>query len=424
MPVDLRLPPSSAGQESESFSWDILRLILEGTSSIDLPSLSLHTREEASEFLLHYGYDLDDPHDEAETARVHVEAVSFLKRYLCQKWRVSDSASLEPDPDTAPLEIPAEIERPQDLRDLLVWASAEPGSSPRQLWACAVLRVMHTISHVNNALHSDFYGEIKRQILDRYKHHVDRRPDGSLWLGRGSQAVPLSAIYYKEEKSRDSMILKLLFKPDNVAQNIYDRIGVKIVVPTLLEAVQALQYLRTNNLIIFAHITPGRSRNTLLDLARFRRLYEEVAQEVGGADGGALNRALRERLSHLGDGPSAEPDNPFSSPHYRSIQFTSRQLIKVTNPTFRKARKLRAHLERYHLGPDLEALLDDLEGPEQAREIRFFFPYEVQILDEENHRLSLAGAASHAEYKLRQLQATRRRILGRLLYASPGGNGR
>lgn len=390
------------------FSWEILRFILEGSSPIDLPALALMNRDEASQFLLHYGYDLDDDEDREVAWRVHLEAVAFIKRYF----------SADPsDPKEPPLVVPGEVERPNDLRDLLVWASERDGSD-RQAWACAVLRLMHTISHVNHTMRTEFFPEIKRQILDRFKQHVYQDPDGKLFLGRGPLAVPLLGIYYKEEKSRDSLILKLLHKPHNVAEMIHDRLGVKMITPSRFEALRALRYMRQNNLILFVNVTPGRSRNTLVDLDHFRDLYEQITEGLTGLSEEKRDleflELLRQRSEELGDLDS-RIENPFTSPEYRSIQFTAQQLVKLDSPGFQRARRMRVQLEKYHLGPDLEGLLRELEGPQEERELRLFFPLEVQILDEENYRRSLDGAASHAEYKQRQLKAARVRVMARLL---------
>jgi len=51
-----------------------------------------------------------------------------------------------------------------------------------------------------------------------------------------------------------------------------------------------------------------------------------------------------------------------------------------------------------------------------GRELRFFFPYEVQIVDAESYRTTEAGGpADHASYKLRQLASVRRRVLADLI---------
>ncbi|MEW6279728.1 MAG: TIGR04552 family protein [Candidatus Eremiobacterota bacterium] len=379
------------------FAWEILRVFIEGDSPIDLPALALTDRREARDFMVQYGYDLDDEEDRDEAHRVHLEAVAFIKRYFCSG-------------DHMLLSVPAEVERPQDLADLLVWASS-PERDHLQMWACATLRVMHTISHLNHTIRSEFYSEVKRQILDRFRHHVRRDPDGRLWLGQGldDMPVPLEAIYFKEDKSRDSLILKLLHKPNNVAQDVFDRIGVKLVVPSEMDALLTVKYMRRHNLIIFAHVTPGRSRNNLIDLAAFRRLFEQE-----GSPGQEPEDFVREH-------PEMPPVNPHSSPEYRSIRFTCRHMVKVLNPTYRMAQKFRSYLNRFHTGPELEALLEEMEGGAENRELRFLFPFEIQIIDSENYRRSLEGASSHEEYKARQLRAARRRIMGPLLRAARNG---
>ncbi len=389
------------------FSWNILRSILEGLSPIDLPALALMNREEANQFLLQYGYDMDDEEDREVAWRVHLEALAFTKRYLC----------VGPGDERETLVVPADIERPTDLRDLLVWASDRDGSE-RQAWACALLRVMHTISHVNNTLRSEFFPEIKRQILDRFKQHVHQDSEGRLTLGRGPLSVPLLDIFYKEEKSRDSLILKLLHKPHNVAEIIHDRLGVKMVTPTRMDALLALRYMRQNHLILFANVTPGRSRNTLVNLERFRALYESLTSGLADLTEERRDQQFRNQIHESTlemDELMSKLDNPFTSPDYRSIQFTAQQLVKVENPGYLRARRMRVQLEKYHLGPDLEGLLRELEGPQEERELRIFFPLEVQILDEENYRRTQEGPASHSDYKKRQVQAARHRVLGPLL---------
>ena len=49
------------------------------------------------------------------------------------------------------------------------------------------------------------------------------------------------------------------------------------------------------------------------------------------------------------------------------------------------------------------------------KEIRFFFPYEVQIVDIEAHKENSKGDASHQEYKKSQIQWVIKRVFKKLL---------
>jgi uncharacterized protein (TIGR04562 family) len=44
--------------------------------------------------------------------------------------------------------------------------------------------------------------------------------------------------------------------------------------------------------------------------------------------------------------------------------------------------------------------------------MRFFFPYEIQILDADSFEEARSGRASHDDYRERQREAVRRRVLG------------
>ena len=172
------------------------------------------------------------------------------------------------------------------------------------------------------------------------------------------------------------MILKLLHKRDNLPQSVFDRIGIRLVTPTKKEALAALQYIRRHNLAIFAHLNPARSRNTLIDGEH---------------------------------GPLLGAFNPHSSPDFRSIQFTCQHLVKVGNPMHVAAQKLRHKLDQTPC-PELQSALDVLHQHSHEAQIRFLFPYEVQILDEENDLKTHVGESSHANYRLRQIRAVRARV--------------
>lgn len=390
----------SWGRNRYDFSWETLRSFLDGVSPIDLDRLALQSRDEAYQFLVQYGYDLAIASEHHEAWTVFREAIEYLERVICPA----------PTSDDRAVGMPEDIQQIGDLTEILLLASH---GGPLQPWACALLRVMHTISHANHAVRSPFYQEIQRQILERYRQHVHQDAQGKLHLGTGLLAVPLEDIQLREEKSRDSLILKLLHKPDNVAQGVFDRIGVKLVTPTKVDALLVLKYIRRNHLAIFANIMPGRSRNTLIDLERFRDVYESISRP--GSQGSFKNNwAALQKTSEPSNEDNAH-QNPHSSAAFRSIQFTCRQLIRVPNPQYSALQELRAALSERIPSDELAALLSKLSADNPEPVLRFFFPYEVQILDHENHLRTLEGEGSHANYRLRQLRTARRRVLGSLI---------
>ncbi len=351
---------------STPFSWQTLRAIVGGRSALDLPRLDLRSTAEADDFLLAYGFDTSHPAHRRELEIIRRDALAYIRQAL-----------LPPPSAVLP-----EVAQQEDLRQLLLWASRPP-ETERQRWSCALLRVMHARAHLHSHLQDRYGPELRRQILDRFRPHL-RRGGGRLSLGEGPDAVGLVHFEMKPEKHWVSTLTKLLHKPENVAAAVFDHIGVRFITEDPYEALRVVYYLRAHNVVMFANIKPTRSRNTLVDIealeGRMAQLSEQVrAGQIDAAERSArLRRACRELLP----GAAERGYNPASDGGWRSIQFTSRQLIRV---------------------------------PEGRGEARFFFPYEVQILDRSSWEAAASGEASHAVYKARQREAVRRRVLGALL---------
>ena len=395
--------------KDEFFSWEFFKSVLEGVSAIDLTTFPIASLEAAQDFLLQYGVDLNDPYDVKDAADVYGEAVEFLHRVLCPP-------PTEGDPG---LEMPFEMSQLENLPRLLLLASQ---AHPLQAWACALLRIMHTINHANHSIRSPYYSQIKEQVLGRYREHLRVDESGCHVLGRGEDAVPLKGVFFREEKSRESLVLKLLHKPDNVAESVFDRIGIKLVVASPLDALLVMRYFRRHHLAIFANISPGRSRNTLIDLEQFQ---QEWIDRHGDSRPQKTLEYLRGRTFPQGAnnanatgtvGPHGA-SNPHTSPGWRSIQFTCRQLIRLENPIHGAINKLSEKLTQRLGEASSQDLLKDLRAHSLEQSLRFFFPYEVQIMDEANYIRSETGDSSHANYRLRQLRSARKRILGRILRA-------
>ena len=88
------------------------------------------------------------------------------------------------------------------------------------------------------------------------------------------------------------------------------------------------------------------------------------------------------------------------------MQFTVRQQVRINNP-------LHPFKSEMPVPRGDEVAKARFEAAKPF--YRFFFPYEVQIVDIETHRNNRTGSSSHNTYKQRQLIAARQRVLGGLL---------
>jgi uncharacterized protein (TIGR04562 family) len=102
-------------------------------------------------------------------------------------------------------------------------------------------------------------------------------------------------------------------------------------------------------------------------------------------------------------------DNKHTLEEYRAIHFTGRQLIKYRNPFMASFNEVRKLAIKDKQNPISQALLN-LDTSAISRDVRFFYPFEVQITDNESHSKNSQGEASHAEYKKSQLKSAMKRI--------------
>lgn len=391
------------------FPWRILRSIVGGTSAIDVPSLQLQTFEEAELFLASYGFDWNIPHQHNEIDSMRREALSILEELL------------EDEPS---LHIPDSIRDNKDVRRLLLWASMEPGSEGtgiQQRWACSLLRLMHTLAHARTYFNNRFGQQIRHQILSRFEPHLHGTAGVDLRLGGGPGAIALANFEIKHTKPLRSVVMKLLHKAENVASDIFDRIGVRFVTHERFDILRTVHYLRSRSVIMFANVKPSRSRNTVLDLDWIRLEMDrlDAAIERGEIDPERRHELLRELARQCPQPALPHPvdttlQNPFSASSYRSVQFTCRQLIRVQDPQDLDNAQLLARAESRH-GPEDPIVQALRSRVADAQEITFFFPFEVQILDHDSFQATRSGRASHDEYKARQHEVVKRRVLGPLL---------
>ncbi len=363
------------------FPYELFNVVFSRKSFIDINRLNVHDEATALSYMRNYGYDTTDPLMKQKVGLILQESKNFIQNYLLEDPEGGDPALL----------MPPEVLFNDNILDMLIMAS-EKEKTLLQAWACSVLRVAHTITHIENDLAKSFMPGIKKQIFSRFMDHLKLSRTGEYYLGEGDQKIQLKMFEMKNEKSRESLLLKLLHKKENVTADVFDRIGVRIVTYNKLDVILVLKYFSVNHVVSFANIKPSRTRNNLINVERFLQGIEELnSHDLSSWKDDDVAEFLERHLQLPPEEKELETDriikenNLYSSTLYSSLQLTGRQLITIK----------------------------DFFKPEIV--YRFFFPFEIQILDEESFKESREGRASHEEYKKNQICAARKRVLNNVI---------
>lgn len=345
-------------------SEQIIKGILSGHSVIDMNSLEPMTSEQADAFIKTYGYDINKSEDLEELWGIHRKAVSLLREHI-----------LEEDE-----KIPEHLADPSllgDISNLLLIASNKKDAE-NTVWACAILKVMHAFAHIQNDLFSQYSDQIQEQILKAFKNHVQEDPATGIRMGKNENMITLSKFEIKPFKRSSSSVIKLLSKRQAVAISLLDRLGVRFVTKNLVDAFRVIDFLFKENVLSLPNIMPEQSNNSLYPINLF---FETLRENPNEADLLKIHEKLLQKLSQSETRAEYNiKENEFSADQYRFIKFICRHLIEL-----------------------------ELGG----KNVHFFFPFEVQIMDYETYIKSLSGPQAHEEYKKRQKLATRLRVLGR-----------
>lgn len=326
-----------------------VRTALEGRSFIDAKRIHIHSEQEAKAFLACYGFDVNDPSDLQELEVLRQEAIELIEQELLN------------DGET----IPESLKEEHDVINYILSAS---GHGKRRLspWSGAILRVLHTLTHSHSYLNDLYHDDIRQQIFGRFDGHIIKQGD-SCYLGD----IAMVDVEFRRVKTRRSVAMKLMHKAENVAADIFDWIGIRFITYSRADVLDVLAYLRVNHILTFANLKPSRSRNTLIDLAWLDQCFEKGMPIID----------IKEAMQSLAypDDDKNKSTNPFSEVSYHSVQITCRQRIKILQPN--------------------------------GKNLCFFFPFEIQLMDQDSYLASREGLASHGEYKKRQRNAVRKRIL-------------
>lgn len=390
--------------ENFSFPWPILKVVLEGLSILDVPRLEIKSTEDATTFIQAYGFDPSDPNDIELLWSVFDDAILFLDKSLA-------------DPEYP--RVPEHLRSRKvvnDLRRLLMLASSEMGN-PDQLWACAILRIMHVLIHLSHDPRLKYFDQVQNQVLGRLDGHIYvDATDGATYLGPKEEGHGIKLLFFKKKdrKNREREIIKLLHKADSLVEEIYDRIGFRLVTETKYDALRAVRLLLQKNIISIPNIRPGRSRNRLIDLERLKSEIERILQATrkqpgpNPADFEKMMKRLERRIALRRIGRSLI--NPHSSEYFKTIQFTCRELVRIKNPEYLTYAALKPQLESLHGGA--QVLLDVYPRPPKTYEY-VFYPYEIQIMDVKAYADSIFGKSNHEAYRKKQLETARNRVFGR-----------
>jgi uncharacterized protein (TIGR04552 family) len=260
-----------------------------------------------------------------------------------------------------------EIRSPPCIQDLFLQAS-DTRRRRSQIHACAVLKTMNIIHHVDSRELLFNLPISESELMTMVESRVSR------CVGRMRDAGVGVYDFYGGRKSRPSLITKLLAKKSTLASAVLDKVRFRIVTETRADIIPAILFL-IENLAPFNYTVPGQAENNLID---FDRAISEVPE---------LN-AQRRLLQHLDDGVSKAAANEFSGTTYRTVSFVTDLPVK---PTILKG-------------------FDEEMGRRFGRVV--FTLVEFQVIDRKVQLANETGDSAHPLYKVRQ----KARVLERLTW--------
>ncbi|MDD9964895.1 MAG: TIGR04552 family protein [Myxococcales bacterium] len=325
---------------------EAVRLVLRGGSVIDWHRLNFDTREEAVEFIAAQEFDLDNQEELDRIEAVKVEAIDYLRRNF-------------------DFPIPKPVAT-LDLAGLLMLAS---GKGHRQVCACAILKAMHIIHHLESRELLFMLPVSNQEVFYMVEEKVYRVVGSMLASG-----FPILE-FIGGRKHKDSLYTKLLSKPETVAANIYDKLRFRIVTRSPDDIFPTLNYM-LGHVFPFNYVIPGQSTNTMFHFRSYCEQHPHLSTLFKDLQ---LDPDLEDDLIRL--------ENRFTAESYSVVHFVVDMPVRAPRDIIQRAPK-----SAHHLGPVI------------------FVQAEFQILDRDTEQRNERGDASHAAYKERQRNAVRHRL--------------
>jgi uncharacterized protein (TIGR04552 family) len=328
-----------------------IRMLLRGGSVVDWHRLNFADEGQAEEFMRTQEIDPSDEADAARVEQVKQAAIDYLRRHF-------------------DFPVPKPVAR-KDLVGLLMLASSK---GHRQICACAILKVMHIIHHLEARELLYLLPTADEEVFQWVEQKVYRVMAAAL-----ANDFPILE-FIGGRKNKDSLYTKLLSKPDVSASQIYDKVRFRIVTRSAKDIFPVLNYVQ-RSIFTFNFVIPGQSTNTLLRFHDYCRSEPALARLVPQLQ---LPLDVEDGLSPI--------DNRFTAPSYRIVHFVADVPVRVP------AQVLAAI-------PSSVAQLGHM----------IFVQTEFQVLDRATDESNELGDASHRAYKERQKLAVMHRLkVGRL----------
>ncbi|MBY0554992.1 TIGR04552 family protein [bacterium] len=354
------------------FDESSLSVVAGGASALDRKALNIHGLDEAESFLRSYGYNINNPQDLERLWYFHRRALVLMSEKLLINL------------DKMPNELKTKAAL-GDIRNVLIYASQSENSN-LQRWACAILRCMHVFVHAETDLFSSFSEEIQKQILTPFEHSVKQEDRLQLrsFQKEGHPGIDLVDFQTKPFKHSSSTVIKLLAKPDALAVKVFDKVGIRFVTKSIFDSFQVIRFLVEENLISYPQIMPDQSSNNMYPVEEFLAVCEKLRSKHKEDHKHSSDKIDRLLMKKIHDNQGAflglfRKDNPYSSQDFKYIKFICRQLIKIESKT-------------------------------GGKPFSFFYPFEVQIMNDSAYKKIQSGESEHSAYKNRQVKAAVKRL--------------
>lgn len=389
--------------EQWKIPWQEFEVSLGLKNSLLQRNLNITSSIRAEDFLKNCGFDTSVNSNLKQFEQFLSEAIFFIRHVLFTK------------EERDFFQVPYELLNFEDATSLFILSSSrQPLKRYKRLWACAVLKVMYAISNLQFSERIHIIDHARNQIFKRIKKIIHQDLEKKHKIQFNTLSVDLDCVEWKESKTRNSIILKLLHKPDNIVDEVFDYLGVRLVVEKTNEIPLLLKLLIEADIIIPHQVVSMRSRNSILNIKQPQKILSFLEELLSS---GTLNydefKGMCEKLPweiQIGD-EIHNRVNLFTNRHYKSMQFTVRHLVRTENPVFSVLNSLTNQLRRY-TGTHYQQYLIEPIIPEYFAN---YFPIEIQILDKQSYEMAKFGPASHEHYKSNQLKAVRARVLSSLL---------